>query len=75
MIRNHLSRELGAQRLSQRELIRRTGLSHQTVADLYHDRRGRIDLATLDRLCAALGVGVGALLEYCPDAAASGTAG
>ena len=75
MIRNHLSRELGAQRLSQRELVRRSGLASSTVTDLYHDRRGRIDLETLDRLCAALGVGVGALLEYCPDAAGPDAAG
>ncbi len=51
----------------QRELVRRTGLSASAVADLYHDRSTRVDLATLDKVCAALDVRVGALLAYRAD--------
>ena len=67
MIVNHVSRAMGARRMSQRELVRRTGLSASAVADLYHDRSTRVDLATLDKVCAALDVSVGALLEYRAD--------
>jgi putative transcriptional regulator len=67
MIVNRVSREMGARRLSQRELVRRTGLSASTIADVYHARVQRVDLATLDKLCAALDVSVGDVLEYRPD--------
>jgi len=67
LIVNHLSRELGARRLTMQEVARRAGLSYTTVHDLYHDRAKRLDLETLDKLCAALGVGVGDLFEYQPD--------
>ena len=61
---NRLSREMGARRLTMLELARRTGLSYSSVHALYHGRTRRIDLETLDRLCRALGVGVGDILEY-----------
>ncbi len=61
---NHLSRELGARRLTMLGLRRMTGLSYTTISDLYHARTRRIDVETLDRLCRALGVGVGDILEY-----------
>ena len=67
MIVNHVSRAMGARRMSQRELVRRTGLSASAVADLYHGRSTRVDLTTLDKLCAALDTALGALLEYQPD--------
>ena len=61
---NRLSREMGARRLTMLELARRTGLSYSSVHALYHGRTRRLDLETLDRLCRALGVGVGDILEY-----------
>jgi putative transcriptional regulator len=67
MIRNRLSTLMGTQRLTQRELQRRTGLSYTTVNELYHDKAKRLDFATLDKLCRALGVGVGEILEYDDD--------
>lgn len=63
---NHLSREMGARRLSIREVVRRTGLSYSAMHDLYHGRVRRIDFATLDKLCRALDVKVGDILEYDP---------
>ena len=64
MIRNRLSALMGAQRVTQRELQRRTGLSYATINELYHDKSKRLDFGTLDKLCRALGVGVGEILEY-----------
>ena len=64
---NNLSREMGTQRLSVQEVARRAGLHYNTVYELYHDRSRRIDFETLDKLCRALGVGVGDILEYRED--------
>ena len=65
-IKNHLSEVMGRQRVTQRELQKRTALSYTTLGDLYHERAQRIDLGTLEKLCRALGVGVADLLEYQP---------
>jgi len=64
MIENRLSRLLGERRMSVRELQRRTGLSYTTLHALYHATSTRVDLETLDRLCKALDVSVGEILEY-----------
>ena len=66
-IRNRISRAMGERRLKIADLARLSGLSYQTVFDLYHGKARRIDLATLDKLCRALGVQVGELFEYVPD--------
>lgn len=67
MIVNHLSRLLGERRMSVRELERRTGLAYVTVYNLYAGKSGRVDFATLDRICRALAVQPGDILEYRAD--------
>ena len=64
MIVNRLSRILGERRMSIAELQRQTGLSYVTLHGLYSDKTERIDFKTLDRICGALDVGVGDVLEY-----------
>lgn len=66
-IRNHVSREMGARRLSIKDLTAQSGLSYGTLFALYHDRTRGIDFHTLDALCRTLNVQVGELLEYVPD--------
>jgi putative transcriptional regulator len=66
-IRNRVSRAMGERRLKIADVARLSGLSYQTVWDLYHGKAQRIDLTTLDKLCRALGVQVGELFEYVPD--------
>jgi putative transcriptional regulator len=66
-IQNRISRVMGERRLNIQELSRRSGLSYTTVWSLYHGTAQRIDLTTLDKLCRALDVQVGDLLEYVPD--------
>ncbi|GIP61110.1 hypothetical protein J15TS10_49240 [Paenibacillus woosongensis] len=64
MIINHLSEILGRKRLSQRDVVRGTGLAINTIAALYRDESKRVDLETMDKLCRFLGVTVGELFEY-----------
>jgi putative transcriptional regulator len=64
MIVNHLSRVMGEQRINMHRLARESGVSYSSLHALYHDQVKRVDFATLDKLCRALGVGVGELLEY-----------
>jgi DNA-binding Xre family transcriptional regulator len=61
---NYVSRTLGERRLSIYTAARRAGLSVHSVADLYYGLAKRVGLATLGRLCGAISVGVGDLLEY-----------
>jgi putative transcriptional regulator len=67
MIVNRLSRLLGERRMSVMELKRQTGLSYGTVYNLYAGKSNRIDFETLDKLCSALDVQAGDILEYVPD--------
>lgn len=67
MIVNHLSRIMGEQRITRHALAQLSGVNYSTLHALYYDRVDRFDRKTLDRLCRALGVGVGDVLEYVPD--------
>ena len=67
MIVNRLSRLLGERRMSIAELQRQTKLSYVTLHDLYTDKSRRVDFKTLDRICQALSVQPGDLLEHQPD--------
>jgi putative transcriptional regulator len=67
MIENRLSRLLGERRMSIAELERRTGIPYTSLFELYHGRAKRVDLKTLDRICKALGVTPGDILEYVPE--------
>jgi len=46
-----------------------TGISIFTLHNLYHERNTAIDFAILARICAALNIQVGDLLEYVSDGA------
>jgi putative transcriptional regulator len=63
LIENKLSEVMGRKRLKISDVITSTGLSRNTVAELYHGRAKRIDLDTLDKLCVALECEVGEILE------------
>ena len=72
MIVNHLSELLAQRGMSLAELQRRTELGSlpaPTYANLHALAKGktrRIDFATLDAICAALGCSVGDILEHVP---------
>lgn len=69
MIVNRLSRILGERRMSVRELQRRTGLAYVTVYNLYSGKSGRVDFDTLDKICRALEIQPGDILEYAAEPA------
>lgn len=67
MIKNNLSEILGRKRLKMSELSDLAGLNKNTVLNLYHDRSTRIEFQVLDKICAALDIQPGELLEWVPD--------
>lgn len=66
MIKCHLSRLMGERKLKVAEVARATGLYRGTVSLLYDETASKIDLETIDRLCAYFGVTVGELFEQVP---------
>lgn len=70
MIRVTLLRELGDRRMSLMDLQRQTGLSYSSLHAFAAGQTARYDTQALDKICAALGVGVGELLEHVADGAA-----
>lgn len=67
MIKIHLSKIMGEKRITQAELIRRTGIRAETVGDLYHELAERISFENLDLICEALNCKVTDLIEYIPN--------
>ncbi len=67
MIKNNLSELLGKRRMKMSELADMTGLNRNTVLNLYHDRSTRIEFQVLDKICVALDIQPGDLLERVPD--------
>ncbi len=69
MIRFHLAAILGRKGWTPYRLARETGLTVPTAYRLADPtlQFGRFTSDTLDRLCAALGVQPGELLEWVPD--------
>lgn len=67
MIKIHLSKILGMQRINMSELAELTGLSRNTIFLLYHEKTERIDFKTLDKLCTALKCQPGDILECMPE--------
>ncbi|MBX3440199.1 MAG: helix-turn-helix transcriptional regulator [Planctomycetaceae bacterium] len=61
--------ERTGERLTYAELARRTGLARATVETLASRTSYNTTLATVDKLCQALGCGIADLLDYSPDEA------
>ena len=56
-----LSTYMGEHRLSIQDVHERTGLSRNTVSNLYNDRVSRVDFNTIEKLCSLFGCSVGDL--------------
>lgn len=54
---------MGERKLKVAEVARATGLYRGTVTLLYEETASKVDLETIDRLCAYFGVTVGELFE------------
>jgi putative transcriptional regulator len=64
MIINKLSEVMGRKRLKISDVIDKTGLARNTVAELYHARAKRVDFETLDKLCIALECSLDEIVEH-----------
>lgn len=64
MIVNKLSEVMGRKRLKISDVLEKTGLARNTVAELYHGRAKRVDFETLDKLCVALECDLNEILEH-----------
>lgn len=67
MIKNHLSRILGEQRITQAELSKKAGIRAATINELYHDIARGISFEQLDRICEVLNCSTDELFEYVPN--------
>lgn len=67
MIKNNLSMLMGMKRIKIHELTRLTGLSYNTILNIYYEKTKGIDYDTLDKICWALECNTQQLLEYVPD--------
>lgn len=63
-IRCRLSTLMGEKRYSIQDVSDKTGLSRNTVSQLYHDKMKRFDDETLSKLCDLFECKIDALLEY-----------
>ena len=63
MIKCHLSRMMGEQKMKVADVARQTGLNRSTVTSLYFEKAERVDLAAVERLCRLFQCGVGDLFE------------
>jgi putative transcriptional regulator len=64
MIKCHLSKILGEQRLKISDVSRETGIDRGTLTRMYYETLRRVDLATINTLCEYLSISVNDLLEY-----------
>lgn len=62
-IRSNLSTLMGSRRYSIKDVHEKTGLSRNTISNLYNDKATRIDFETIYKLCALFGCGVEDLLR------------
>ena len=67
MIRCMLGKIMWERKLLNAEVATMAGVSRNTVSSLVNERNQRIDYPTLNKLCKALGLTVGELLQYFPD--------
>ncbi|WP_339192023.1 helix-turn-helix transcriptional regulator [Paenibacillus sp. FSL E2-0230] len=63
-IRFTLGRLMKERGLEQKDIVELTGISRNAVKALALDANNRIDFPTLDKLCSALNVTPGELIEH-----------
>tara|TARA_R110001583_G_scaffold74100_7_gene205496 strand:- start:1477 stop:1701 length:225 start_codon:yes stop_codon:yes gene_type:complete len=67
MIRCHLARMMGEQKLRIADVARETGLSRATVTLLYKETAKKVDLEAIEQICHLFDCSVGDLLELVPS--------
>ncbi len=64
MVRCYLSRIMGERRMKIVDVARETGLHRNTITLLYNETATRVDLETIDRLCALFNCKIEDLFEH-----------
>ncbi|ECF4191815.1 TPA: helix-turn-helix domain-containing protein [Salmonella enterica subsp. enterica] len=64
MIRCHLARLMGEQKMKISDVLRETGLSRNTVTLMYKETAQKIDIEALDKLCQLFACEVADILEF-----------
>jgi putative transcriptional regulator len=64
MIRCHLSKLMGRDKLRIADVSRRTGLNRSTITALYRETAARVDLPAVEQLCRLFNCQVGDLFEF-----------
>ncbi len=67
MVRCHLSRLMGENKMKVIDVARETGLHRNTITLLYNETATRIELETVNSLCKLFNCSVQDLFEYIPD--------
>ncbi len=67
LIKCHLSRIMGEKKLRVADVARSVGVHRNAITLLYEETATRVDIDTIDRLCAFLDCGIKDLFEYIPD--------
>ena len=62
-----MSRIMGENRVTMQDVHIHTGLSRNTISNLYHDKATRIDYETLHRLCSYFGCSISDILVWNAD--------
>lgn len=63
-VRCNLSTMMGKKRYSIQDVHKKTGLSRNTISNLYNDKATRIDYATIGKLCTLFDCDIGELLSF-----------
>lgn len=64
MLRLNLSKFMGINKMTIQDVHEKTGLSRNTVSDLYHENVKLIRFDTIERLCELFNIQPGELLEW-----------
>lgn len=67
MVKINLSTLLGARRMTQADLARRTRIRPSTINDMYHELCVRVNLEHIDKICEVLECDIMDLFEYVPN--------
>ncbi len=61
----NLSTLMGKNRFSIQDVHKQTGLSRNTISNLYNDKATRIDYDTIEKLCRLFNCSLNELFEMC----------
>lgn len=65
-VRCNLSTLMGRNRYTIQDVHKHTGLSRNTISNLYNDKTTRIDYDTVEKLCLLFHCSLNDLFEICP---------